>query len=308
MFLEKHRSGGGATMRLGIGMVLAAVIAIWWMMYFWKDGEKEKAKVIFVVEALLLGGWLVYGAFYFQVGFPAGEGLSSSDWLSFLGGYLGFAGSLIMAWLVYLQDTRLKELTLEEYAAEFYGCIRSLKWIDRKSLEREPTQVVIFCGEGEGKGKSYFKHEAFLKSEEKRKDTEEKWPVIFLSLKNAGKLSVKNICFEKIEIQSYDKDAKRYTYGFQVKNEENLMNGKHEILPGGALNICLVMHSLPEELKFSSFRLTFGFKIGKRKQEQELLFYIETKGKKIIQISDGETVFEIIRTNTREKNEVKIPS
>lgn len=280
-FAEVPRNAGGSKMLLGGGTILAVALALWRARHLWKIGERDKAKVVLAAVLLILGGWAVYGAFYFQAGFPAGESLNSSDWLSFLGGYLGFAGSLIMAWLVYLQDTRLKELTLEEYAAEFYGCIRSLKWIDRKSLEREPTQVVIFCGEGEGKGKSYFKHEAFLKSEEKRKDTEEKWPVIFLSLKNAGKLSVKNICFEKIEIQSYDKDAKRYTYGFQVKNEENLMNGKHEILPGGALNICLVMHSLPEELKFSSFRLTFGFKIGNRKQEQELLFYIETKGKKL---------------------------
>ena len=88
-------------MLLGGGTILAVALALWRARHLWKIGERDKAKVVLAAVLLILGGWAVYGAFYFQAGFPAGESLDSSDWLSFLGGYLGFAGSLIMALYIF---------------------------------------------------------------------------------------------------------------------------------------------------------------------------------------------------------------
>lgn len=66
---------------------------------------------------------IIHLFFCYQLGLPASVvqdnstdlTLSASDWLGFLGGYLGFSGSLIMAYLVYRQNKTINNLTLSEY-------------------------------------------------------------------------------------------------------------------------------------------------------------------------------------------------
>lgn len=285
-------------MLLGGGTILAVALALWRARHLWKIGERDKAKVVLAAVLLILGGWAVYGAFYFQAGFPAGESLNNSDWLSFLGGYLGFAGSLIMAWLVYLQDTRLKELTLEEYAAAFSIRIKALEMA--ADTEEDRKQIFSYLKQGQEKYVSYFKHDAFPLGKERQEAKENCVPKIFFSLKNAGKLPVKKLRFKEIRIEPYeavqekgsaDPIAESCGYRFAEKGGANILNGRHELLPEGALNICLVIHSIPEKLPFSAFRLTFRFELGAKVMEQTVLFYIEVKGKDKITISDGEVVF-----------------
>lgn len=271
------------------GTVLAIAFALWRTRKLWKTGEKDKAKVVLAAVLLILGGWAVYGAFYFQAGFPAGESLNSSDWLSFLGGYLGFAGSLIMAWLVYLQDTRLKELTLEEYAAAFSCKIRG---VQRKvDTEEERKRVLDELEPGKKTHGFYFKHDVFPLAQEVPKPNEKAIPVLFLSLQNVGKLPVKKMRFEKVELEPYKDQKESYIYGFKTENGGNILNGKHELLPEGTLSLCLAMHSLPEKLEFSSFRLTFSFELGAKRKEQTILFYIQVNQGSDVIVSDGENVF-----------------
>lgn len=286
MFLEKYRSGG-ERMLLGGGTILAVALALWRARHLWKIGERDKAKVVLAAVLLILGGWAVYGAFYFQAGFPAGESLNSSDWLSFLGGYLGFAGSLIMAWLVYLQDTRLKELTLEEYAAAFSCKIRGVQ--QARDTKKEREQVFGFWEQEPQEYRNYFKHDAFPESQEAQEAGGKLVTKIFLSLQNAGKLPVREMLLEKVEIQPYEKQEKLYRYNFTRENGGNILNGKHELLLEGTLNLCLVVHSLPEVLEFSAFRLTFSFKIGAQRQRQTVLLYIENSGQ--VKVSDGEKIY-----------------
>ena len=96
---------------------------------------------------------------------------------------------------------------------------------------------------------------------------------------------------EKVEIQPYEKQEKLYRYNFTRENGGNILNGKHELLPEGMLNLCLVMHSLPEKLEFSSFRLTFSFELGAKRKEQTILFYIQVNQGSDAIVSDGENVF-----------------
>lgn len=63
---------------------------------------------------LVLGYLVIYILFFAQIGLPPGEGLSNKDWLSFLGGYMSFAGSLIMSIMVYRQEKRLAKLTVKQ--------------------------------------------------------------------------------------------------------------------------------------------------------------------------------------------------
>ena len=147
---------------------------------------------------------------------------------------------------------------------------------------------------------SYFKHDAFPLGKERQEAKENCVPKIFFSLKNAGKLPVKKLRFKEIRIEPYeavqekgsaDPIAESCGYRFAEKGGANILNGRHELLPEGALNICLVIHSIPEKLPFSAFRLTFRFELGAKVMEQTVLFYIEVKGKDKITISDGEVVF-----------------
>lgn len=174
-------------MLLGGGTILAVALALWRARHLWKIGERDKAKVVLAAVLLILGGWAVYGAFYFQAGFPAGESLDSSDWLSFLGGYLGFAGSLIMAWLVYLQDTRLKELTLEEYAAAFSIRIKALEMA--ADTEEDRKQIFSYLKQGQEKYVSYFKHDAFPLGKERQEAKENCVPKIFFFAEKCRKAS-----------------------------------------------------------------------------------------------------------------------
>lgn len=271
------------------GTVLACFFMLAAALYFFRMKRTEAAW--FAIALLVLIGSFVgvYAAFYGQAGLPAGEGLSSADWLSFLGGYLGFAGSLIMAWLVYRQDTKLKELTMEEYAAAFSCKIRGVQ--QARDTKKEREQVFGFWEQEPQEYRNYFKHDAFPEAQEAQEAGGKLVTKIFLSLQNAGKLPVREMLLEKVEIQPYEKQEKLYRYNFTRENGGNILNGKHELLPEGMLNLCLVMHSLPEKLEFSSFRLTFSFELGAKRKEQTILFYIQVNQGSDAIVSDGENVF-----------------
>ena len=97
--------------------------------YLRKKGKVGKKKFIILSQSfptLIVGLFLVvlyeiiYGMFYRQVGFPSSINenvltLSSSDWLSFLGSYLGFAGSMVMAVAVFLRTKRINQLDIQKY-------------------------------------------------------------------------------------------------------------------------------------------------------------------------------------------------
>lgn len=275
------------------GTILAVALALWRARHLWKIGERDKAKVVLAAVLLILGGWAVYGAFYFQAGFPAGESLNSSDWLSFLGGYLGFAGSLIMAWLVYLQDTRLKELTMEEYKPTFYSCIRGVMTVTDTVEGRE--KVFTTVEDGEKTKKIYFTNDAFPVNTSKKMFlcTEEHMPVICFTIENAGKLLAEKLRFDELKISPYGSKNAGKTYRFEEKTGGNLLSGRHEILPGKALNFCVAMHLLPDRLEFSSAQLSFSFEMKEERTNETIQFYIEKHEEKIF-VSDGEHLYKAI--------------
>lgn len=80
-----------------------------------REGTTFPWKILFLA---VLGYGVVYLLFVLQIGPPAGRDLSNGEWLSFLGGYLSFVGSLIMSVMVYRQEKKLAQLTLKQN--EFY--------------------------------------------------------------------------------------------------------------------------------------------------------------------------------------------
>lgn len=76
-------------------------------------GDKDKFP-LGVLLLIALGYGVIYVLFFFQIGLPAGNELGNKEWLSFLSGYLGFAGTLIMSVMVYRQERQLAQLTLKQ--------------------------------------------------------------------------------------------------------------------------------------------------------------------------------------------------
>lgn len=69
---------------------------------------------------------------------------------------------------------------------------------------------------------------------------------------------MKKLRFKEIRIEPYeavqekgsaDPIAESCGYRFAEKGGANILNGRHELLPEGALNICLVIHSIPENCR-----------------------------------------------------------
>ena len=287
------RNAGGSKMLLVGGTVLACFFMLAAALYFFRMKRTEAAWFAIALLVLISSFVGVYAAFYGQAGLPAGEGLSSADWLSFLGGYLGFAGSLIMAWLVYRQDTKLKELTMEEYKPAFYSCIRGVMTVTDTVEGRE--KVFTTVEDGEKTKKIYFTNDAFPVNMSKKMFlcTEEHMPVICFTIENAGKLSAEKLRFDELKISPYGSKNAGRAYRFEEKTGGNLLSGRHELLPGKALNFCVAMHLLPDRLEFSLAQLSFSFEMKEERTNETIQFYIEKHEEKIF-VSDGEHLYKAI--------------
>lgn len=100
---------------LSIALLILSVV----LLFLFKKLRKSKlVNIFFIFSCILLFVSMfeiVYCAFFFQWGYPAGPELTNGDWLSFLGGYLEFSGALVMAWLVYRQSETINKLAMQEY-------------------------------------------------------------------------------------------------------------------------------------------------------------------------------------------------
>lgn len=240
---------------------------------------------------LVLSFELIYCAFFFEIGFPPGSMLNSSDWLSFLGSYLGFAGSLIMAVLVYKQDKKINDLTLQEYQTSFKLSIeRSDRFVRYSRKEYEDYVIRDPLGGAD----VYIKHDVLLSGttmDYKEKDI----PYICFKLTNAGRLGVSDVVFNSISIKTLSSAAKELNYLFDNGPGGNIWNGKHVILPMDSIMIGLVLHSF--ELYVGSYQcdMNISYCIGNIQQTTQVIFFCkvsEINSRKKIQFIDGKSDLE----------------
>jgi len=165
----------------------------------------QNKKIIVAILALLLFlisfviiYEIIYFAFYYQIGLPAGSELTSADWLAFLGSYLGFSSSLIMAILVYKQDKRVNELVLQEYQTSFdfqitrVGILSKYDEIKHKEYTIEDSYK---------KSKIYKKHD-LIKENRSINYQAARILYICIELSNLGKLSATDLFLESIVFTS----------------------------------------------------------------------------------------------------------
>lgn len=270
---------------MGLLLLIFFEIIAFLICFLGKSRLKEKGNDVCVLvmwaALLALGFEGIYIAFYNQWGPPPGPNLENTDWLSFLAGYLGFAGSLIMAWLVYRQEKKINELLLQEYKVTLKP---SVKGIELKKYSDDEMDYYFY--KFGGCNDLYIKHDVELLSDYKdvNINNSDLKSVIYFELINMGKLRVDNLCFNSVKIISPETNSIKYEFAFKKDIGGNLLNGSHQILPDNSLCVCLVFLSFPTTLSIHKLQLSFSYFLGTHQEEKDVIFLIH-------RTSDGQLVF-----------------
>ena len=76
--------------------------------------SSHTTKVIIFFVLLAVGYFLVWQFFNIDGPFDTGDGLTKSDWLLFLGGYLAFTGALLVTYMLIIQNNRFHQININQ--------------------------------------------------------------------------------------------------------------------------------------------------------------------------------------------------
>lgn len=243
---------------------------------------------------LLINAFIVIHLFFcYQIGFPASKTqdnfgdltLGSSDWLSFLGGYLGFAGSLVMACLVYHQSNVINKLTVSEYAPSasliIQHCVKS---IDHENyIENNIVQSIP----GNDSDKYYTLHYSYTGNADDQWDSCKS--LVFAEIVNNSKSTIKNLSFSAITLEEISPSCQCYEYENDVIYNANWdpADKTTDILPGGKVKRCFVIDKIPHVIGMGWMSISFScsenhlFKakvLVSKSEDHELTFLNESNG------------------------------
>lgn len=249
-----------------------------------KNGERGKTKIIFFVLVALIVAAVVYFAiycfFFFHIGFPSSQGqdssalvLTDSDWLSFLGSYLTFAGALIMAYLVYRQNKKITELTIADHEPKI--ALRITNIFTEKAEETliytppkdsQPYLALLFDAEGK----------------EGYEEDEDKAMFIFADIRNVGKTPIKSISFETAELVPVEDGAKKtpkgYKYTKRVDKGWDPLDKKSSIYPNECLKRCFRLNKFPKKTDRTNYWMTLKLVDDTDSPFSEEVFITESNG------------------------------
>lgn len=210
-----------------------------------------------LIEAFII----IHFLFCYQIGFPASVMqnnhtdliLSASDWLNFLSGYLGFAGSLIMAYLVYHQSEAINKLTASEYlvsvSLEVQDCVKSVDCDN-------------FCGKrilqpiSKNSAEKYYTFHC-RRENDTVTDYEDFDVLIFTELVNNSKSTIKKLSFSGIEIREID-GGKSYSF-YNCFGKLDPADKTTEIYPGKKLKRCFMIENIPCNINLSWMTIYFTY-------------------------------------------------
>lgn len=238
-----------------------------------KSGRKVSIKSIFknqtvnmcffIVLLLFSAFFLIHLLFCYQIGFPASKTqvnsehltLSASDWLGFLGGYLGFAGSLLMSIVVYIQSRDVNKLTLAEYSpsinVDIIDDARSLMYDDNF----DPDSVVQYYLKTKA---LYYAHICKPVDDNPKTEEESQQILLFVNIVNNSKSTIENLSFQSMEITELSKESRIYKFNNKGGNYDPA-DSKTMILPGRTLRRCFTISNFPrniENMAWMQFRFT----------------------------------------------------
>lgn len=227
---------------------------------------------------------VIHFLFCYQIGLPASLtqdndtdlNLTSSDWLSFLGAYLGFAGSFIMAYVVYKQTEMINRITLSEYqpsvSIAVLSCVKSTAYEPGEFAENAIMQVMPGTDEEEFYSYHYNLDETNVNEFEDFKI------LIFVEIINNSKTSIKNISFKSLAIREVNSEGRYINY---EKKEEGFDPADRctDILPNHSIKRCILLNCIPEEMDIGWMTLNFVYN-GNLPDHLKILVS-KTKGKAV---------------------------
>lgn len=175
-----------------------------------------------------------------------------SDWLPFLGSYLGFAGSLVMSFLIYRQSVIIDEFTISEYKPSlgltFIECIQG------NFDEYNPRSI------DQGYKDKHF-YTFFCNCSTKELEKSQHDQLIFVTIQNYSKATIHNVQFKKIVFTTTDKNSTE----FPCELDANW--NKVNIFPDKSLNLCFLLCDCPNTFPLSQveFILEYELKGAKKK-------------------------------------------
>lgn len=204
----------------------------------------------------------IHFLFCYQIGFPASVtqnnrtdlNLNASDWLGFLGSYLGFSGALIMAYLVYRQSKIIDGFTILEYKPSLSImkciCVKSTDYVDKFDIDNViqylPNDLYTYYYT------YHLKHCKVLGTEYEKFNL-----LLFVEIMNNSKLTINNFSFLSIEIRGINNSCD-YIYTNRG-GEWDPANKKTQINPGGKLKRCFIIEDIPSIIDISWMILRFTY-------------------------------------------------
>lgn len=233
--------------------------------------KNRRSPVILVILAAFLGlfGLLMVIHFFFcfhihHVGFPLSAtqeteetyGLTASNWLSFIGSYLGFAGSLIMSFLIYHQSRIINDYTISEYAPSIgisvHDCLTQAEVCNY-------NQTSILQVDREGREHYAFFCDLVSGAFNNRKEAFESIQVlVYTEIQNHSKSTITRIKFIEIELNEINNPSSCFTYN----NRGGIMDPVSEglcLYPKESVNLCFVLNQIPREMKISWMTIRFQY-------------------------------------------------
>lgn len=252
---------------------LAVVIILFVLVvvrYFFRKSLSVKFKEIFsciIAFTIMVGLYIaIHFLFCYQIGFPASVtqnnvmdlNLTSSDWLSFLSGYLGFSGSLIMAILVFKQSEKINKLTISEYTPSASLVIQACV----KSSDYPNFMGNLLCYPRPETSMSYYTFHCRRKEDDEKTTEDDSFDLLlFAEIVNNSKSPITCLSFTNINIDEIKRDSKSrqsYTF-FSCENVSDPADKKTTIYPGQALKRCFLIQNPPKVIDMSWMTINFTF-------------------------------------------------
>lgn len=239
-----------------------------------KSGRKVSIKSIFknqtvnmcffIVLLLFSAFFLIHLLFCYQIGFPASKTqvnnehltLSASDWLGFLGGYLGFAGSFLMSVVVLIQSRDINKLTLAEYKQSIRIGVASCCHVDDYGKHKIEINTHSLAQSPIDSDELIYTH--FCRIENSYGfDTEAEPFLFFIEITNNSKSTIEDFSVQSIELIELSERKQQFRF-IKRQDMNDPADGRTIILPGGTLKRCFMLEYFPCDVQVMGW-LIFNF-------------------------------------------------
>lgn len=251
---------------LVIFFILTAVLfLILALSKFHREKKDTTVIAILLVSFVLAEVYTVIHLFFcYQWGLPASVSqnnltLSSSDWLGFLSGYLGFSGSLVMAYLVYRQSKVINKLSISEYLpSATLAILKSVKSTDFSDTEnvRYVSSNILQCPPGEPNRKYYTYHCDLVSSNNVSGEQYE--VMLFAEVINNSKSAMRNLSFHSIEIKEIQDKNNVFIFKNRGGNWDPT-DKVTDLLPESRIARCFLIDKIPVSFGISWMTIKFTY-------------------------------------------------